>query len=380
MAEDTSNQHDKGTTEAEEETPLDSTEPDLSVDEVFQRDGSNHSQRGASSGSLNGSWGYASVERRLDLNASLDLDRQQGRLKRMLKSIGEGLEPKEGGASDEKKEMEDISEMDHSEMDQSLGDNSKKERGGFRVPKTLRHLHKKKEKLQGIVDEFEEEITKIFHKIEKLTTKVQGVKDDIEFRSTSEEYSTSFTLTGQLETAAEEVKKIKKKQKKERSIDNDSVVSAESEITEKASNHKTKKALTEDGTETTDAAIEANYQADEEDSDDFFDWKKWSRRLKKKTKRSKSKVKGKAKKGNFFDWKRYRKTPHKKKSKGKGKFKISSRKGGAPPPPPPPKIPKAKWWVRMCASSATGWKHWNQGLDRWPPAQVATKTHSLKVI
>jgi hypothetical protein len=358
MTEDTSNRHDDGTTEAEEDTHRESTEPDLSVDEVFQKDGSNHSQRGASSGSFSGSWGYASVERRLDLNASLDLDRQQGRLKRMLKSIGEGLEPKEGGASDEKKDMEDISEMDHSEMDQSSGDNNKKEGGGFRVPKTLRHLHKKKEKLQGIVDEFEEEITKIFHKIGKLTTKVQGVKDDIEFRSTSEEYSISFALTGKLETATEEVSKIKKKQKKDRYIDNDSVVSAESEITKKASNHKKKKTLTDDGAETTDAATESNYQADE-DSDDFFDWKKWRWRLKKKTKRSKSKVKGKAKKGNFFDWKRYRKAPLRKKSRnnGKSKFKNNSRKGDAPPPAPaPPKIPKAKWWVRMCASNAAGWK------------------------
>ena len=56
-------------------------EQELSLEDVFVQDGS------SSTHDLGGSWGFSSVERRLDLNLSLDLEQQEGRMQRVLERL-----------------------------------------------------------------------------------------------------------------------------------------------------------------------------------------------------------------------------------------------------------------------------------------------------
>ncbi|CAB9531985.1 expressed unknown protein (Partial), partial [Seminavis robusta] len=65
-------------------------EPELSLDDVFNvnKDADNATSTGGSStnnnGSSNRSWGFASVERRLDLNLSLNLERQEAKMNALM--------------------------------------------------------------------------------------------------------------------------------------------------------------------------------------------------------------------------------------------------------------------------------------------------------
>lgn len=70
----------------------DQEDAELSLEEVFQRGASSHRGNGdgtIAAGWSDGSWGFASVERHLDCNESLDLGRQQYQMKVMLQSLQE---------------------------------------------------------------------------------------------------------------------------------------------------------------------------------------------------------------------------------------------------------------------------------------------------
>lgn len=66
-------------------------DPELSLDEVFASSQHDNNDGGTKATTVHrGSWGYASMERMLDLNMNLDFGRQEGRMEDMLQSVLEG--------------------------------------------------------------------------------------------------------------------------------------------------------------------------------------------------------------------------------------------------------------------------------------------------
>ena len=122
---------------------MDPSEPELSLEDVF--DHSDHKNDYYDhNDSLDGSWGFASVERRLDLNESLDLGKQEGRMRQVLE-----------------------------QMDIPVGESSFNSSSFQRDDTYLRKLPEERRDFRAVVDSFEEDLVEALDDVQAIGNFIQ---------------------------------------------------------------------------------------------------------------------------------------------------------------------------------------------------------------
>lgn len=134
-------------------------EPELSLDEVFAKEDRTDD---VNSNSLGGSWGFASVERKLDLNLSVDLEKQEGRMEKVLRSMGVTVDVNTTKTTAEDDE--------------------------------LRRLPQKRLQLTAAVDAMEDELAQTLGGMEKLSEQFEQWRSQAQHQQTQQRRLTRFAI------------------------------------------------------------------------------------------------------------------------------------------------------------------------------------------
>ena len=221
-------------------------DPVFSLDDVFSQSSSSDSDSDSSSYSISSdgssdndrrkafvrleSWGYASMERHLDLNDSLDFGRQQDKLQDMLQGVLEECDDDDTafgaignvGASDsgcpatpggEKK----ASKIQHQSSTTTAWNLEKADRMGnkkidSRIPQELRDLPQKREELAAMVTLLVFDLTKEKNDVASARDKIQENKSFV--RQQQKQQERDLVLRKERKKSKKSKKKKKKKKKK----------------------------------------------------------------------------------------------------------------------------------------------------------------------